>query len=89
MSNIDKFWQWIEEKGYIFNLDDYEKLPYIECEVIKMPCSYSAKIELPKQMIIGYMIEYLIKNEAEFRVTYFESYSIDNVYDYLEDKINE
>jgi hypothetical protein len=46
---MDKFWKWMEEK-------DYSDL---KCEKLLPVYNYFAYDDMPKQMLIGYMIEYI------------------------------
>lgn len=44
---MNKFWEWMKQKGYGGKNDD------------------NYKFDPPKQMIIGYMIEYIIEKDIE------------------------
>jgi hypothetical protein len=68
---MNKFWKWMEEKGY----GDSHRLLY-DCN----------KVNQPKQMLVGYMIEYLFDNEKYIYNTCCKT--IEEMYDFYLNEIN-
>lgn len=69
---MDRFWEWMIEKGYDESCegeDDY---------------TYYVYRDMPKQMFIGWMIEYLFKHNEIIVLPHGD---IEEVYEYLEKQI--
>ncbi len=78
---MNKFWKWIEDKGYGKNYIDgfsIDRAAYWEDE------------DIPKQMLIGYMFEYLIERyEGIADVDLAIGDSIEDFYNSLKENILE
>jgi len=82
---MKKFWDWMKDKKYITWGDD------LDIYFIEMDCGTHLS-KVPKQMIIGYMIEYLLSKENFKRIPadiYFNQMNINEFYVYLEKEISE
>ena len=82
---MNNFWKWISKKGYgnKSTIDGSVELPlFIDYEKIE-------EKDIPKQMLIGYMIEYLIekKEKDTIKFTFGNIADISNIYDILKHKI--
>lgn len=86
---MNKFWQWMEKKGYgklrprcaylIYNSNwgaeqEYEDIQEVDCPT--------------KQMLIGYMMEYLYE-KSESTNYFIHLRPTDELYEYLEKEIKE
>jgi len=65
-----KFWKWIKEKGY--DNSNYENVKY----------GYPVYEDMPKQMLIGYMFEYIKSNRVH-------DGTIDDLFEDLKKEIEE
>ncbi len=76
---MKRFWKWIEKKGYGIA---EEPLLYVNN-------TFSMEVDLRKQMLIGYMIEYLLSNKIHIKdmVPLHLPLDIDGVYNWLRSKI--
>jgi hypothetical protein len=87
---MNKFWEWMEEKDYGFAT--YGTSNY---SLINSPYSDIIYTDSIKQMLIGYMIEYLIDCEEtlHFDIRYdntkMHDDMFDSIFNYLVDKIEE
>ena len=72
------FWKWMEKKGYA-DLRDYINNEYY---IINKNKNSGVALKPEKQMLIGYMMEYILykNNQAEWIYT---GKNIDDVYDIL------
>jgi hypothetical protein len=77
---MDKFWEWMAEK----------KLGFIGFNNTKEYLRVENKIFKPtRQMLIGYMIEYLIEKKAVFYLNHwYQRNGIERAFHYLRRKIN-
>jgi hypothetical protein len=79
------FWKWMEEKGYGYEGMHIKTLDHKN----KFPIHHY--VEIPKQMLIGYMIEYLIERDVIDVSHFFDGpfflNSIDSVYQYIVDEV--
>ncbi len=76
---MNEFWEWMDRKGYGFT-----KAVNIPQRAIYVGESFLEESQIPKQMLIGYMIEYLMNSSLERNVTYD---SIDDLYNDLKKTI--
>jgi hypothetical protein len=81
---MDKFWEWMNEKGYAYDDGENEDLYIIGSQ----PEEDMVPIFPNNQMLIGYMIEYCIENNIRFEVSSNYHKSIDKAYNYLLRKIS-
>ena len=63
---MNKFWEWMVEKEYAW----YDK---DEKEYSVRECNREYPVDFEKQMLIGYMIEYLVYRSVDITTTNFES----------------
>jgi hypothetical protein len=79
----DKFWQWMEKKGYGDAGNVSKGFYYLTKDGLFWKPT--------KQMLIGYMIEYLIQKDFLYEVgkNICGSTDIDEIYEDLEHNINE
>lgn len=76
---MNNFWSWMEENGYGYK-DMYVQILDYSDDFVKAP----------KQMLIGYMIEYLLGKDRKFLINiYIDFEGIEDFYNYLEDSIKE
>jgi hypothetical protein len=80
---MDKFWEWMEENGYATD-ETYDKSWCLSDE----PNSEGA-FKPKKQMLIGYMIEYLIENHKALTTLNLIEKDINVLYDLLVQEIEE
>jgi len=79
----DKFWKWMQEKKYWEVVEcEFGYGVHICDEVLRCPTCQGCKDNISKQMLIGYMIEYLIEIKAPFQIHWKIKY-ITPIYDYL------
>jgi hypothetical protein len=81
---MDKFWKWMEEKGYGFKGMCVQILDFGGPGIHVRHVSNIDTMEIPKQMLIGYMAEYLLsfpedENRTAPEPIYYSS--IDDMYD--------
>ena len=58
------FWEWMKKKGYGFVINELsEPNQYYECGLKFVDDNYPLYL-IPEQMLIGYMIEYIMEKEA-------------------------
>ena len=76
-TNMNKFWQWMEEKGYCLEINVKDR--------IWISSTDYEEIEFTEQMLIGYMIEYLTKEQKRYVLK--TNVSINENYLRLESKI--
>lgn len=77
-----KFWDWMNKKNYGRDLGK-EKVVFFTSHVFGRQAS--------KQMLVGYMIEYLLDKEVTFEIEFLnwdDKQTINEIYNYLEKKIN-
>ena len=85
---MNEFWKWMEDKGYGKIHPDNIIGPDVETNTIK--CR-SGNMDLPtKQMLIGYMLEYIgtTNDMGMLQVPLSDNYGTDKMYKYLECVIN-
>ncbi len=86
---MNSFWKWLEENNYAhIPLDDEEIGPVLFAEK-----NVDAVRKPTKQMLIGYMMEYICDKSSEIDVMHIEpvtgDHFIDNVYDSLKKRVEE
>ena len=75
---MDKFWKWMEEKGYGYGGDLVEW----------HPLGHGTNINATQQMLIGYMMEYLDDAKQDWGVEEYVQNTTEGRYEWLESKIN-
>lgn len=88
---MKKFWKWMEEKEYAKNMPIHES-----SKEKRLLMRYCSRVPSPNQMLIGYMIEYLIENkeydnfiDSIYLVHLYDALGIDILYKDLKKKIEE
>ncbi len=76
---MDKFWQWVEKKGYGRIINKNKILYNGNGEYLQLN-------EFPKQMLIGYMIEYIHLNGYMYYVLN-DNETINDYYEILKTQI--
>jgi hypothetical protein len=84
---MKKFWKWMVEKGYGHIENDLAKT----CKLITHNEKYLDRIivEFSKQMLVGYMVQYLLEVHRWIAVMNNGYESIEHYYDILKQKIEE
>lgn len=77
---MDNFWKWMEENNYT------DILGFTLCVICKKDCQLIPEFKMTKQMLIGYMIEYLHSKKNTI-VFVNPNKSINNYYNDLEKEI--
>jgi hypothetical protein len=90
---MNKFFNWLRyEKSivstHILSYVDTRAFVIEQNGVIYSGADTTIK-ELPKQMLVGYMIEYLQDNKVDFEISSSKNWNITEVLKVLEDKINQ
>ena len=86
---MDEFWNWMRGKGYTIRETICMGDKFIEIYKEYIYIQY-LKEKIPKQVLIGYMIEYLTEMKYEYirDLFDFDNISIDDIYNNLEKAIN-
>ena len=81
---MDKFWKWMEEREYGY----IEDLGHRKRDILCIPGKiYITGIEPTKQMLIGYMIEYLVRQQGVGVAIAIRGETIESYHDRLVDEI--
>jgi hypothetical protein len=90
---MDKFYNWLQHKKGVISSHELSYVPEDEFVVHDNGVIYFGKKctfeSFPKILMIGYMIEYLIEKEVVWSLLYTVQYSIEDIYSYLVEKIEE
>jgi hypothetical protein len=91
---MGKFWQWMKEKkyGYYDKQEGYETTCVIYDELVSKYDDYETSIKPTKQMLIGYMLEYI--NEKGLKIPLYiplgdKKRNINKLYNLLKNEIKE
>lgn len=71
---MEKFWIWMEKKGYVVKVTKLENIPNFDYEMLGV--KRGETIKPTKQMLIGYMMEYCFDKGIEFNIRDFNVYKI-------------
>lgn len=80
---MKKFWDWMDEKDYGFERNGNERL------IAHYDVDRKTTIFIKKQMLIGYMIEYMSDNFKMETITYGHAIPIEELYNDLKLRIEE
>ncbi len=70
---MEAFWIWMEEKGYYKDFAEWYEYVVTEEQLDER------KEYIPKQMLIGYMIEYLLETDSSQMAYFYERNLFDKV----------
>ena len=86
MNDIKNFWRWMKLKGYAYEHKYkglFDKNKTFSAPILK---NGQSEIKPTKQMLIGYMLEYLKKSKIVFNINTLD-FEIEELYDLLKKQI--